>query len=138
MRERERTYNESQEVIVQVEIRGHNVPISTILHNIITEQLERAVQRFGRHVRMAELVLSDVNGPRGGGHACRLLLTLGDGRHIVSECEGDSFYAASTRATHRAVAQLKKHLARDRTLGRMVSVAQSAGRPHESIPPEAG
>ncbi len=127
---------------MQVEIRGHNVPVSTILHNICTEQIERAVQRFGRYVRMAELVLSDVNGPRGGGHACRLLLTLADGRHIVSECEGDSFYAASTRATHRAVAQLKKHLERDRTVSRatLVNLPLVRRMPHGGglIPREAG
>ncbi len=103
---------------MQVDIRGHNVPISTILHDFCKEQIDRAVQRFGKYVRAAELVLSDVNGPRGGGHACRLLLCLEDGRQILSECRGENFYTATPRAAHRAAAQLKKQLKRERTLCR--------------------
>ena len=117
---------------MQVVIRGHNVPISSLLHDFCEAQLKRAMHTVSGHVRAVELVLSDVNGPRGGGCASRLLLTLSDGRQIVSECRGNSFYAVSTRAAQRAVARVRKDLERERTLGREVglSIDQHAlGRP---------
>ena len=65
-------------------------------------KLAAALSRFGRHVRSAELQLSDINGPRGGlDKECRLVVRLRRGGDVVATVLDDSVSAAIGRAIKR-------------------------------------
>jgi ribosomal subunit interface protein len=107
-------------------IRGRHVAISPALREHCTERVERALLPFAQHVDSAEVVLADLNGPRGGlGQACRLTVGLSDGTKLMVQSLDSDFYAASGEAAGRV-----GHLVR-RELGRTRTRARRAPRPRE-------
>ena len=104
---------------MQLIVRGRGVPVSSALREHCTERVERALQPFLQHVASAELVLTDLNGPRGGlAQACRLSVALSDGTKLmVQSCDAD-FYVASGHAAARAALLVRRELGRGRTLER--------------------
>lgn len=97
-------------------IRGRSVPISSLLRDFCTHRVMRALQPFSEHVRSAEVVLEDVNGPRGGlGQACRLSVGLADGGMLIVQSLESDFYAASGQAAGRVGHLVRRELGRIRT-----------------------
>ena len=87
--------------------------MKTLIHDrqkLLSEQgiqqseskLAASLSRFGRHIRSAELHLSDINGPRGGlDKECRLLVRLRRGGDVVATVRDDSISVAIGRAIKR-------------------------------------
>lgn len=100
---------------MQVIVRARNVPFSSALRVHCTGKLERALTRVGERVRTAELVLEDVNGPRGGGHVCRLWVGLDDGTELVFHSREGDAYAATGHAASLARHAVRRALSRGRT-----------------------
>ena len=78
-----------------------------------------ALSRFDNRSRKAELLLDDVNGPRGGADQhCTLTITLASTAPIVIKATDVDAMAAVGRVADRAARHLSDHLKRRRDLRR--------------------
>lgn len=94
-------------------IRSHHVQVSEALESHCRERVERALAPFSARVRRVEVVLADVNGPRGGpGQVCRLFIELQDGATLIFATAANDFYRAVTAAAAGAGRQLARALER--------------------------
>ena len=104
---------------MQFIVRGRGIPVSSELREHSTERVERALQPFRQHVVRAELVFTDLNGPRGGlGQACRVSVGLSDGTKLMVQSLDADIYAASGHAAARVGYLVRRELGRTRSLER--------------------
>lgn len=107
---------------MHLNIRGRKVPISAALHEHCVNRLERALHPFREHVQSAELVLTDLNGPRGGlGQGCSVFVSLAGGTKLIVQSIESDFYTASGEATVRVGHLVGRSLAKIRTRTRSSS-----------------
>jgi putative sigma-54 modulation protein len=101
---------------MHLNIRGRKVPISVALRQHCMERLERALRPFHEHVRSAELVFTDFNGPRGGiGQACSVFVSMVGGTKLIVQSTESDFYAASSHAAARVGQLVRRQLTKGRT-----------------------
>jgi regulator of nucleoside diphosphate kinase len=92
-----------EEVNVHITVRGKAVQLSDALRSHCTRRVERALARFAAHVEWAEVVLVDLNGPKGGpAQACNLSVALVDGSRVILQSRESDFYLAAGQAASRA------------------------------------
>jgi hypothetical protein len=92
------------------------------------ERVERALSPFTDHIASAELVFTDLNGPRGGvAQSCRVSVALSDGTKLMVQSLDTDFYAATGDAAARVGYLI------GRELGRTRSRARRARRPTHDL-----
>ena len=100
-------------------IRSRHVELSSALREHSTKRLERALEPFLLHVASAELVFSDLNGPRGGpAQSCRVSVGLNDGTMLMVQNLDSDFYVASGLAAGRVGYLVGRELERTRKRAR--------------------
>ncbi len=119
---------------MHLNIRGRKVPISTSLREHCIERLERALRPFDEHVRSAELVFTDINGPRGGfGQACSVFVSLVNGTKLMIQSTESDFYAASSQAAARAGQLVRRELTKLRSRVRSTTTQEAWSEPPPSL-----
>lgn len=99
---------------MQLQIRRRRVEVTEELRAYLRGRLRAALGRFARRIGTARVYLRDVNGPRGLGARCRIVVELPPrGRVVVTE-GGADIRAAIHAAANRAAFAVKRHVQRDR------------------------
>jgi regulator of nucleoside diphosphate kinase len=94
--------------------------MSEALRNHCTRRVTRALSRFAAHVERVEVVLVDLNGPKGGrAQACNLFVALVDGSRVTLQRRESDFYLAAGQAASRAGHLVARMTARARTRARL-------------------
>ena len=95
------------------ELHSKQVRITSRLRGHIEERLRSTVRRFRNRVGRIRVLLTDVNGPRGGEDIeCHIHARLGGGGVVTIKEYGSDPYSAVARAAHRVRHQLARRLAR--------------------------
>ena len=106
---------------MQLIVRGRGIRVSPALRGHSVERMERALAPFAERVASAELVFTDLNGPRGGlGQSCKVSVGLSDGTKLMVQSLDTDFYAASGDAATRVGYLLRRELGKTRSLERRV------------------
>lgn len=100
---------------MRLEIRAPRVPLDASDRQYIERQVRFAIGRFGNRVERSSVVLTDLNGPRGGiDKACRMEVRLKGGGVVVIEDRDGDVRAVVGRSASRLAAALQKQLERRR------------------------
>jgi hypothetical protein len=102
---------------MKIHILDRNVSVTSEQRVNIERCLHFALDRFSSHVRAVDLVLSDVNGPKGGDdlHCLMKILVQGVG-DLVIEGKGIVLEAVVAETTDRATLAVSKRLEKLRDL----------------------
>jgi len=100
---------------MQISIVDRNVDLTAKQKELVDRQIEYSFDRFETHIRAVEVVLNDVNGPRGGSDIqCRVRLMLHskgevlvEGREVSVEAAISSVIDRASIAVGRRVERLK-------------------------------
>jgi ribosome-associated translation inhibitor RaiA len=88
---------------MRYELRAPKVMLTAGIRSVIDERLRRSLGRFREWIRGVEVVVTDVNGPRGGiDKQCRVIVRTGDGREVVGSERHESLEGAIAGAVARA------------------------------------
>ena len=109
---------------VELHIRSRNTELNDALRDLITRRMRSALERFEDRIRALRVLISDVNGPRGGNDKhVRTELQLHNGRSLrIEELGADAIAAAATAADR--VGQV---------LGRLMNRRASERRQRQSV-----
>jgi putative sigma-54 modulation protein len=100
---------------MQLAIRSHGFPLTEALRAHVERRIRFALSHATARIRSVTVVLSDINGPRGGrDKACRVRVAIKDNPVMVIDDTETNLYSAIDRAADRAGRTLS------RILGRMV------------------
>jgi putative sigma-54 modulation protein len=100
---------------MQIEFKGPAAILSEALEEHGQRRLAFALSRFEPRLRLAQVRLSDVNGPKGGeDKACRVVIHLTEGGQVLGEDVHADAYQALTGAVDRAARGLARFLDRAR------------------------
>ena len=104
---------------MRLKINVRNGDSSKTVRECIERRMRFALSRFDNRIRRAEVVLDDVNGPRGGADQhCTLTIKLASTTPIVIQATDVDAMAAVGRVADRAARHLSDHLKRRRDLRR--------------------
>ena len=104
---------------MKLELRAKGVRMTDGLRRFIEKKLRFALGRFSHRVRSVRVLLTDINGPRGGEDIrCHIQASLGRaGAVTIKETCSDPF-AAVARASRRAGQHMSRRLSRKRSTRR--------------------
>lgn len=104
---------------MQFEMHAHGLELDDDLRSHVERRLRFALARFGERVRDVSVLLTDVNGPKGGYDLqCKVLAELATGEDVViRELHHDPF-AGVSRAAERVSHAVARRLDRWTTLRR--------------------
>jgi putative sigma-54 modulation protein len=118
---------------MQLAIRSHGFPMTESLRAYTERRLRFALSNAAGKVNAVTVVLSDINGPRGGrDKCCRVRISARDRQVMVIDDIEDNLYLAIDRAADRAGRTVA------RNLGRMITQKRHPGGRHPiaaTLPP---
>lgn len=123
---------------MQLTIRSHGFPMTDSLRDYTERRLRFALSNATGNVNAVTVVLSDINGPRGGrDKCCRVRISAKDRQVMVIDDVEDNLYLAIDRAVDRSGRTVA------RKLGRLITQQRHPGRRRTatavpSLPPEDG
>jgi len=89
-------------VKMQLDIRSHNVALTSELRQHIDRRVGQALNRFEQHVGSARIALTDVNGPKGGpDKVCRLTVVLNGCNRVAVTEYGSNLFRIVDRVADR-------------------------------------
>ena len=98
---------------MDIGIHGQRVQISEAICLHTKNRLEGALRRHQHRVSRANVVLRDINGPRGGeDKACEIVLELRPSGRVVVKDIGDDLYMTVSRAARRVKCIMARELRR--------------------------
>ncbi len=100
---------------MQIVIQARGLDLTAELREYVDRRLRFALDWAGYALAGVTVVLSDINGPRGGNDKrCRIRVTGNDGLDMVIEDTQADLHVAVDRAADRAGRTLARRLARQR------------------------
>lgn len=100
-----------------VKTKGGRTPPELAAH--VERRLHFALSRFAGRIRRVDVVLGDLNGPRGGiDKSCRIVARVRDGGDVVADVSDVGWEIAVDRATNRIGHSIGRELARRRAARR--------------------
>ena len=94
-------------------IRSHGFPLTPALRDYTERRLRFALSHAAGKLHGITVVLSDINGPRGGrDKCCRVRITVKDQPVMVIDDTEDNLYFAIDRAADRAARTVSRRMAR--------------------------
>ena len=101
---------------MQLQIVARNSELTTSQREIVERRLGFALGRFGARIRRVEVLLTDVNGPRGGvDKTCRIVARIVPRGEVRVEAADVGVEAAVSRAAERISRRVSTELERRRT-----------------------
>lgn len=98
---------------MQTNIQSRGFTLTEAIHDYTELRLRYAVSFASGYIQKVTVMLSDINGPRGGeDKRCQLVLTLEGMPSVVIEDTESNLYVAIDRATERAGRIVARHLER--------------------------
>lgn len=102
---------------MQIQIVARNQELTSVQREIVTRRLAFALSRFGGRVGRVSVLLSDVNGPRGGvDTTCRIVARTVPKGELCFEVTDVGIEAAVSRAAERISRRVSTDLERRRAL----------------------
>jgi len=87
---------------MNLDIRSVHLALESDAIDRIRERFEHSLDHFDRHILGGHIVLSDVNGPKGGADKhCMVRLHVRGSQEIVIEEEGVDLFSVAGRAAER-------------------------------------
>lgn len=98
---------------MQVEISSKQKKLSRRIREIVGRQFRFAFDRVEDRIRRISIVLSDINGPKGGlDKLCRVNIGMNDGQSVQVESLAASWEAASAATSDRAIHAISRWIER--------------------------
>ncbi len=102
---------------MQIQIVARNLELTASQREIVDRRLRFALGRFGARVRHVEVLLSDVNGPRGGiDTTCRIAVGIVPRGEVRAEVTDVGIGVAVSRAAQRISRSMSTELERRRQI----------------------
>jgi len=116
-------------VIIELRTRGFSP--TAALRAYVERRLEFALDRHAERVTRVRVVVTDVNGPRGGADKkCRVEMRLRSGASVRATVVDEDAYVAIGAAAHRASRALSRAVQRERTTTlELLWLARAVSRP---------
>jgi ribosomal subunit interface protein len=109
---------------MELQIRSRNLELDADLRDLIRRRMTCALERFDDHIRTLRVLVSDVNGPRGGHDKhVRAELQLHHGESVLVEEQHSDVRAAAATAADRV----------GQVLGRLVNRRAAARRRRHTV-----
>jgi len=100
---------------MKLDIRCIHLTMDNIDLNHIREHFERSLDHFDRHILGGHIVLSDVNGPKGGiDKHCLVQLRLHGVPEIVVEEDGVDLASVTARAADRLATAVDRAIGKEK------------------------
>lgn len=101
---------------MQMTITSRSTALTQAIRQHVRDRMTAALDQHAQRVRRIDVMLEDVNGPRGGqDQVCRVAVELSDGRKLHHERRGFDLYANVSliadkvkRRVGREIARLKR------------------------------
>ena len=98
---------------MQTTIQSHGFTLTDSINHYTERRLRYAVSFASEYIQKVSVMLSDINGPRGGeDKRCHLVVTLAGMSSVVIEDTESNLYVAIDRAVARAGRAVARHLGR--------------------------
>ena len=111
---------------MDVRVRGHHMQVESPLMECVDHHLRCSLSRVADRIRSAEVLIDDINGPRGGvDKRCRILLQIVPTGTVVAYGDDADAPVAAARATERVTRAVIRMLKRRRMLRRRGIPVQS-------------
>ena len=92
--------------------------------SFIEEKIKFALSRYGQRIRVIEISLKDINGPRGGvDKQCVIKMKINQFKTLVVDDISADGYEAITACTQKAKRRIERHFGRSRSQQRRPTVA---------------
>ncbi|WP_164084691.1 ribosome hibernation-promoting factor, HPF/YfiA family [Alteromonas flava] len=109
---------------MHIKINSRDFTVTTAMREFIQEKLTFALSRYAQRIRVAEISLKDINGPRGGiDKQCIIKMKLNQFKTLVVEEQADDAYDAIGNSCRKAKRRVERHFNRSRTQSRRVNMA---------------
>lgn len=100
---------------MQIEISSKQKNLSSRIREIVGRQFRFAFSRVEDRIRRISIVLSDINGPKGGvDKLCRANIGMSNGQNVRLESLAKSWEAAAVATSDRAIHTISRWLERKR------------------------
>ena len=124
-------------------IQSRSGKLSTQQEDYVTRRLHFALDRFDARVQQVRVLLSDLNGPRGGlDKRCVMQARLAPTGHVVVEVTDAEMEPAVSRAADRVARRVGTLIERRRTRRRRTAAVEYGGLdealPSDSLNPDNG
>lgn len=127
---RARNPGSREERAVELHIRSRNLDLDADLRALISRRMTAALERFEERIRTLWVLVSDVNGPRGGHDKhVRAELQLNDGESVLIEEQAHDAGAAAASAADRVGQVLGRLMNRRAAQRRQRHTVRGGGMP---------
>ena len=98
---------------MKLRVKSRGFKVTKALYNRVNAKLSRVFTRYGDRIRGAEVMLQDVNGPKGGEDmSCLVTIKLSRSKPIVVREQAADLYDAINKCAQRATHQMERHVKR--------------------------
>ena len=109
---------------MHIKIHSNDFSITPAMSEYIDEKIKFALTRYGQRIRVIEISLKDINGPRGGlDKQCIIKMKINQFKTLVVDDVSSDAYEAISACTQRAKRRIERHFNRSRTQQRRATVA---------------
>lgn len=104
---------------MKVRVQSRGFKLSKALYSRVNSKLRFILSRYGSHIRQAEVMLVDVNGPKGGEDMrCLVNIRVNNSKSIVVHQTASDLYDAINACAHRVKQTMERHFDRARRVSR--------------------
>lgn len=104
---------------MKVKIQSRGFKLTKALYNQVNSKLNLLLSRYGNQIRQAEVILLDVNGPKGGEDMrCLINIKVNKSKSIVVQETAADLYDAINSCAQRVRRTAERHFSRARRLNR--------------------
>ena len=106
---------------MNIKIQSRDFQLTEALHMQISAKLQLILSRYGHKIRKTEVILSDVNGPRGGVDKCCVMkFRINHLKTIVVKDTTSDMYESISNCALRVRRTLERQFGRDRITQRKI------------------
>ncbi|MBT0586514.1 HPF/RaiA family ribosome-associated protein [Alteromonas oceanisediminis] len=110
---------------MHIKINSRDFSITPALQQFIEAKIQFALNRYAQRIRVLEISLKDINGPRGGiDKQCTIKMKINQFKTLVVEDTSADAYESVVACTQRAKRRMERHYTRARTQSRRSPVIQ--------------
>jgi putative sigma-54 modulation protein len=115
---------------MRIHVRSKQIELAENLHAYIERRLEFSLGRFSPRIQRVTVLVTDVNGPRGGeDKLCRIEVRMQPTGTVFVEDRGEDLVATIDRGAERIGRSVGRTIERERERGRRTRRKKSASSP---------
>lgn len=117
---------------MNIDLQARDFQLSDPLKQQIRQKLKNVLERFGERIRMVRVVLSDINGPKGGSDKrCVIKIDVNNHKTLVIDEVTSNIQESVHRCSRRAKHAISRLVGKNKKFNRD-SVGQSTAQTSES------